>query len=391
MGILSKGNNNLTRAQSIISSIGKEEVKPEVPAVDGIAPETVETPEEPIVEEAPVVVETPAEPIIEDTPQVETPAEDTPQVETPVAIEPETPPALSDIPDEVILSKLSETLGRKIENYDDLKPKEIAVDQELQQLLEWKEKTGLSLTQWADYNKDYSSMSDVDVAKETLANKYPTFNEAEIEFELSNLVPDDYDDDRDKMRKQIELKKLVAEGRQMLESKKFELKPNTGLTEEQQKAIEFAKQAEQSQAQTLESQKVYKNSLNLAAQNLDTISLNLAEGVQINHKVEADVKNNLSDYVLKMPHWYNQDGSPNHDNIAKDGYKIKNFDTLLKTAFEQGRAAQLEESITGKPRASVDVAGKPQEGQVQTKKGNINEVVNKLSGGNKKKFRFRSK
>jgi hypothetical protein len=308
-----------------------------------------------------------------------------------VAIEPETPPALSEIPDEVILSKLSETLGRKIENYDDLKPKEIAVDHELQQLLQWKEKTGLSLTQWADYNKDYSSMSDVDVAKETLANKYPTFDAEEIEFELSNLIPDDYDDDRDKMRKQIELKKLVAEGRQMLESKKFELKPNTGLTEEQQKAIEFAKQAEQSQAQALESQKAYANNLNLAARNLDTISLNLAEGVQINHKVEDSVKNSLSDYVLKMPHWYNQDGSPNHENIAKDGYKIKNFDSLLKTAYEQGRAAQLEESITGKPKASMDVSGKPQEGQVQTKKGNINEVVDKLSGGNKKKFRFRSK
>ena len=75
-------------------------------------------PAEPIVEETP-----PVEPIVEETPPAveETPPaviEETPPVveETPPVVTPETPPVLAEISDDVILSKLSETLGRKIES-----------------------------------------------------------------------------------------------------------------------------------------------------------------------------------------------------------------------------------------------------------------------------------
>jgi len=384
-------NDKLNRAQSIIAGIGKDpNEKPPLPPVDGIEPTEPQEPVEPQTPQEPTEPQEPVEPIEPNEPtEPQEPQEPSEPVE-PIN-EPETPPALAEVSDEVILSKLSETLGRKIESYDDLTPKEVAVDQELQQLIEWKERTGLSLTQFADYNKDFSKMGDLDVAREILSQKYPTFTKEQLDFELSNLVYDeDIDDETDKMRKSVELTKLATEGRQMLEAKKLELKPveSTGLTKEQQEAIDFANQAKTAQAQAVSTQEAYENSLNLAAQNLDTLNLELEEGVVINHKVDDGVKNGLKDYILNVPHWFNEDGTPNPANIASDGYKIQNFDNLLKLAYEQGKAVQKEADIKGKGNVTLDAQGKPQ-GEGSEKKGNIHSVVDQLTGSNPNKFRFR--
>jgi len=405
MPILSGNNkNNLNRAQAIIQGIGKkpEDDKPELPPVDGepqpsndIPP--VDTPpvDTPPVDVPPVDVPPVDTPPVDIVPPVDNniPPVDTPPVDVPPAEEPPQPPALAEIGDDIILAKLSETLGRKIESYDDLKPKEIAVDPELKQLIEWKENTGLSLTQYPEYMKDFSKLSDLDVAREILSQKYPSFTKEQLDYEMKDLVyNEDFDDEDDKMRKSIKLTKLATEGRQVLESRKLELKPvqSQGLTQEQQDAIEFSNSVKTAQAQADTNQLAYENSLNLAAQNLDTIALNLDEGVVIEHKIQDADKNGLKDYILNVPHWFNEDGSPNHSSIASDGYKIKNFDALLKAAFEQGKSVQKEEDIKGKGNITLDGQPKPQ-GQEGEKKGNIGSVVDKITGSNPNKFRFRRK
>lgn len=387
-----RGNNNLNRAQSIISAIGKDpDEKPALPPVDGIPVVDENTP--PVVDEnIPPVIDENIPPVVDENvpPVID---ENVPPVvdeNTPPVIEPEIPPVLAEVSDEVILSKLSETLGRKIESYDDLKPKEIAVDPELKQLIEWKEKTGLSLTQFADYTKDFSEMSDMAVAREILSQKYPTFTKEQLDFKLNSFVYDeDVDEHSDKMRKSIALTELATDGRAMLEQNKLDLVGSTvGLTTEQQEAIAYANDVKTQTAQSVTSQQAYENNLNLAAQNLDTLSLNLEEGVVIEHKIDDGIKNGLKDYVLNVPHWYNEDGTPNPTNIAKDGYKIQNFDQLMKIAFEQGKAVQKDNDIKGKGNIQLDAQGKPQ-GQEEAKKGNISSVIDNLTGSNPNKFRFR--
>lgn len=394
-----RGSGNQSRAQNIISQIGKtpDDNKPELPPVDGI-PIIEETPPADTPPEDTPPVDTPPEdntppedtpPEDNNKPPADTPPEDTPPEDTPPVDVPETPPVLAEVSDDVILAKLSETLGRKIESYDDLKPKEIEVDPELAQLIEWKERTGLSLTQFADYNKDFSKMGDMEVAREILSQKYPTFTTEQLIFELQELVYDeDEDDDKDKMRKSVALTKLATEGRQALEAKKLELKVNTGLTQEQQEAITYANKAKVMEAQSVTNQTSYELSLNNSALKMDTINLNLDEGVVIKHKVDDGDKNSLKDYILKPPHWFNQDGSPNHDSITKDGYIIKNFDSLMRIAFEQGKSSQKEADIKGKGNLNLDIPIKPQ-GEGKERKGNIMEVVERLQGHNPNKFRFR--
>lgn len=374
---------NLTRANSIISGMQGEESTPTVPAVDGV--EEVEETTTPVAEET--------TPVTEDTPPVEVgtsgesapPTEDTP----PVAI-PEEP--TQKVTDELVFEKLSETLGREVKSYEDLKPKEIELDQEVRQLLEWKEKTGLSLSKWTDYNKDFSKMGDLEVAKEILAQQYPELTKEELEFSLKGYIYDELeDDDSDKLKKSIALKKLAKEGRQTLEQNKInflESQPKSALTPEEVELVNYAKTVKQQEAGLKGKQDAYQNSLKEAASKLEVIKLDLGEDLVINHKIPQENKSTLVDYINTMPDWYKEDGSFNHENIARDSYKLQNFNSILKAAFEQGKSLGAEGIIKGNNNISLDPNTLSQDGE-DREEGNIKEVVSNLTGKNSSKFRFR--
>lgn len=378
-------NKNLTRANSIISDMQGEETTPPMPPVEGIeTEETIET-------TPPVVEETP--PVVEDTPPVVVPpTEDSapPTVETPPVAEPEAPNTL--LTDDVIFEKLSETLGREVKSYDDLKPKEIQLDEEVKQLLEWKEKTGLSLSKWTDFNKDFSKMGDLDVAREILASKYPDFTEEELEYTMKGYVYDELEDEEsDRIAKSIALKKFAKEGRETLEQNKInflESQPKSSLSVEEKELLDYAKTVKQNEASLKDKNVAYQNSLKEASLKLQAINLDLGEGLTIKHNVSQESTKDLVDYINTMPDWYKEDGSFNHENIARDTYKLKNFDTIIKSAFEQGKNYAIEGKIKENNNISLDPSSINQDNQTK-EQGNIKEVVTNLTGKNSSKFRFR--
>lgn len=378
-------NKNLSRANSIISDMQGEETTPAMPPVDGI--ETEETNET----TPPVVGETP--PVVGDTPPVVVlPIEDSapPTVGTPPVAEPKAPNTL--LTDDVIFEKLSETLGREVKSYDDLKPKEIQLDEEVKQLLEWKEKTGLSLSKWTDFNKDFSKMGDLDVAREILANKYPDFTEEELEYTMRGYIYDELEDDEsDRIAKSIALKKFAKEGRETLEQNKInflESQPKSSLSVEEKELLDYAKTVKQKEASLKDKNAVYQNSLKEASLKLQAINLDLGEGLTIKHNVAQESTKDLVDYINTMPEWYKEDGSFNHENIARDTYKLKNFDKIVKSVFEQGRNFAIEGKIRENNNISLDPSAINQDNQTK-EQGNIKEVVTTLTGKNSSKFRFR--
>lgn len=378
-------NKNLTRANSIISDMQGEETTPTMPPVDGI--ETEET-----IETTPPVVEgTP--PVVEDTPPVDVPPTEISApltVETPPVAEPEAPNAL--LTDDVIFEKLSETLGREVKSYDDLKPKEVQLDEEVKQLLEWKEKTGLSLSKWTDFNKDFSKMGDLEVAREILASKYPDFTEEELEYTMKGYIYDELEDDEsDRIAKSIALKQFAKEGRETLEQNKInflESQPKSSLSVEEKELLDYAKTVKQKEASLKDQNIAYQNSLKEASLKLQAINLDLGEGLTIKHNVAQESTKDLVDYINTMPEWYKEDGSFNHENIARDTYKLKNFDTIIKSAFEQGKNYAIEGKIKENNNISLNPSSINQDNQTR-EQGNIKEVVTALTGKNSSKFRFR--
>ena len=379
-------NKNLTRANSIISGMQGEE------AGDGVdvneQERNIETETPPVVEETP--------PVVEDTPPVVEGQEGEsapPVVETPPVAESEeiTPPKV-EVTDELIFEKLSETLGREVKSYDELTPKEVKLDEEVKQLLEWKEKTGLSLSKWADYNKDFSKLNDMDVAKEILADKYPDFTEEELEYTMKGYIYDELEDDEsDRIAKSIALKKFAKEGREALEQKKInflESQPKSSLSVEEKELLDYAKTVKQKEASLKDQNVAYQNSLKEASLKLQAINLDLGDGLKIKHNVAQESTKDLVDYINTMPDWYKEDGSFNHENIARDSYKLKNFDTIIKSAFEQGKSFAIEGKIKENNNISLDPNSIRQDNDTK-EQGNIKEIVSTLTGKNSSKFRFR--
>ena len=304
--------------------------------------------------------------------------------------EPEAPNTL--LTDDVIFEKLSETLGREVKSYDDLKPTEVHLDDEVKQLLEWKEKTGLSLSKWTDFNKDFSKLGDLDVAKEILANKYPDFTDEELEYTMKGYIYDELeDDDSERVAKSIALKQFAKEGRETLEQNKInflESQPKSSLSVEEKELLDYAKTVKQNEASLKDKNVIYQNSLKEASQQLQAINLDLGDGLTIKHNVAQESTKDLVDYINTMPEWYKEDGSFNHGNIARDTYKLKNFDTIIKSAFEQGKNYAIEGKIRENNNISLDPNSINQDG-VAKEQGNIKDVVSALTGKNSSKFRFR--
>ena len=335
-----------------------------------------------------------------DTPPGDKPA-DTPPGDKPA----DTPPGDKDkkldvpshtdppkITEEAVFNYLSETLKREVKSIDDLTIKEEReLDPEVKQILDWKEKTGLSLSKWSDYTKDFSKMGDLDVAREILAQKYPTFDKEELAHSLKEFVfEEDYDDDAEKMTKSIALKKYAQDGRQQLEANQLKLVSTEGnaLTEQQQKDLDLVAKFKEGQTNAQANQAKYLEDLNTAATSLTALNLKLSDDLTINYDISEGDRRTLPKTITEMPHWYNEDGSVNHSNVVSDGLKVRDFDKIVQKAYEQGLAVGTEAKIKGDRNITIDGKTPLPHSVEGEKKGNVADVIDNIAGKRKSKLRF---
>ena len=328
---------------------------------------------QPPVEVEPAVINTPVEPTVPTTTTTPEPTEDklttTNTVVDPVeptkpntitglepvvdsSLTPNTPAPTSapEMTDESALTYLSEKLGRTVTSFDDLKPQEVPVETDpyLKSLKEWREKTGRPIEDFVKYQKDYTQLSDIDVAREFLKHKYPTLTANEIQLELDQFKPSEDDLERDASLKTLNLKKLATEGRNILEGMKVEFTepiPGTapqGLTPEIQQQLDLFNKVKQQYSDNEKSQQEYSRGIQEASVKTENVLLTLSDDLKVNYKVSEDTRSNLPQFINEMPHWKNEDGSWNHQSVAQDGVKIKHFDEIIKLVYEQGVNAGKE-------------------------------------------------
>ena len=386
MTLFKRGGNKANRAASIVSKhLQGEPVEPTEP----IEPVEPVQPVEPIEPKEPVEPTEPVEPIEPKEPTG--PVEPKEPIE-PKDIKPVVEPTKPELTDDVVFSYLSEKLNREIKSADDLTPKEKEMDPEVKQLLDWKEETGLSLSKWSDYTKDYSQLGDLDVAKEILAKKNPNFTKEELAFKLEEFVYDeDIDDDTDKIKKSIALKEFAREGRTTLEKNKLTLKEaekSSSLTKEQAELIVFAQNVKKDVEASTKTQTDYVNKINESAVALEGLNLKLSDDIEIKYNIPKGDKKSLVKNVLEMPHWYNEDGSMKHDVVLEDGLKVTHFNSIMNEVFKQGIAVGQEGGISqNKPAGAPKI---PQRDGGGAKTSNIKDVVSNITGG-KSKLRFGKK
>lgn len=305
-------------------------------------------------------------------------------------------PEERELKEEEVFKYLSEKLGREIKSQDDLTIKEqvenpLESDPFMKEIYEWRKKTGGTrpIEDWVRYQRDFSKVDDLEVAREFLRLEYPTLDESEISLELKKFIPEEEDFDDEAAMKKLNLKKYALKGRKALE----ELKSNLGQPNEisyPREIQEKVKYAENVYAKIQENQKAtedYAKSIEKQASAVEKIKLNIAEGVSLDYSVDPEFRKSIPKIVQSPPNWKNEDGTWNHRAVVEDAIKIQKFEEMMKIAYEQGLNVGKDENIKSLKNSTLD---KKTETNVDGgSKGAIVEDEEKLFGGKSLKVRFK--
>jgi hypothetical protein len=268
-----------------------------------------------------------------------------------------------EISEELHLKYLSEKLGREVTGFDELIKTEsnpLDSDPYLKELAEWRDKTGRPIEDWIKFQKDYTTVSDADIAREFLQIEFPELTQDEIELEVSQKFLSSEDDfDNEIAIKNLELKKYASRGRKELNKLVSDLgNPNpANLTPEHQQDLAIAKEYKELKAQSVVDNKAYNETIANSAAELKTIKLNLAENVSLDYRLPDNYSGEIVKMIQEAPHWKNEDGSWNHQAIVKDAAIVQNMDKMLQLAYEQGRSSGADTVVRETKNITLDKRG----------------------------------
>jgi len=242
----------------------------------------------------------------------------------------------------------------------------------IEKLVSFMEETGGTVEDYVRLNADYSNADSDSLLKEYYKKTRPHLNTEEIEFLIEDNFDydEDLDDERDVRKKRLAFKEEVAKAKSYLETVKSkyydEIKLRPGVTQEQQKAMDFFNRYNTDQQKAEQQHSKFKtDTKTLFAQDFKGFDFNLGEksfryGVS-NPDAVADKQSNISNLIKKF---LNEDGEVRDvKGYHKAMYAAENADTIAKHFYEQGKADAIKEvvaksnNIDLSPRASAPVEG----------------------------------
>ena len=243
----------------------------------------------------------------------------------------------------------------------------IDLPENVEKLVSFMKETGGSVEDYVRLNADYSNVSNDALLIEYYKNTKPHLDSEEIDFIMEDkfLYDEDYDDEKQIRKKKLAYKEEVAKAKTFLEDLKSkyydEIKLRPGVTQEQQKAMDFFNRYNKEQEKSKKQHENFKaTTKKFFSEDFKGFDFNLGEkrfryGVQ-NPSQVADVQSDLSNFVGKF---LNEDGSVNdHQGYHKALYAARNADTIAKHFYEQGKAdatkdiAAKSKNISNEPRTN---------------------------------------
>ena len=254
--------------------------------------------------------------------------------------------------------------------------------------------TGGTIEDYARLNRDYSKLNEAALLNEYYKNTKPHLNQEEISFIIEDnfLVNEDVDDEREIKKKKLAYKEEIAKAKYFLEEtknkyyKEIKLK-SSGLTPEQQKAVDFFNRHNKEQEKQSKVRDIFlnqtKNTLN---QDFKGFEYNIGEK-KFRYKVNnpeqiAKDQSNLNDFVKKF---LNKDGAiEDAKGYHKAFYTASNADAIANHFYEQGKADAVRD-IAAKSKNITQEARPQQGGEVY-----INGLrVKAISGVDSSKLKFK--
>jgi uncharacterized protein (DUF2164 family) len=224
----------------------------------------------------------------------------------------------------------------------------------IEKLVSFMEETGGTVEDYVRLNADYSNVDSNILLKEYYKNTRPHLNDEEIEFLIEDNFDydEDLDDERDVRKKRLAFKEEVAKAQSHLEQIKSkyydEIKLRPGVTQEQQKAMDFFNRYNKQQESAQEQHSRFKDETKkLFAQDFKGFEFNLGEksfryGVA-NQETLAEKQSDISNLIKKF---LNKDGEvADVKGYHKAIYAAENADTIARHFYEQGKADAIKEVV----------------------------------------------
>ncbi len=231
----------------------------------------------------------------------------------------------------------------------------------IEKLVTFMEDTGGTVQDYVRLNHDYSNVDDDTLLREYYKNTKPHLTRDEISFVMEDQFKydTDVDEERDIIKKKLAKKEAVAEARGHLEDLKKryydEIKLRPGITQEQQKAMEFFNRYNQEQEIATQQHEAFINNTNeYFTDDFKGFDFEVGEkkfkyGVK-NPKDVAENQSNLNNFVEKFLD--NEGNVKDTKGYHKAMYAAQNIDKIVNHFYEQGKSDGIKTVVDGSKNIS---------------------------------------
>ena len=273
---------------------------------------------------------------------------------------------------EEIKEEVKETTQELKEAIRDEKVTGKPLPENIEKLVSFMEETGGTVEDYVNLNKDYTSYDEKSLLNEYYKRTKPHLNQEEINFlmEDSFSYDEEVDEERTVKKRQLLFKEEIAKAKSFLENSKSkyyeEIKLRPGVTQEQQKALDFFNRYNKEQEIAAQRRENFRNTTNQIFNNdFKGFEINVGDKrFRYNVSNPAAVAEKQSDLNTFVKKFLNKDGEVvDAVGYHKAIYAAENVDTIANHFYEQGKADATKDIMakskniteTARPQAGGDV------------------------------------
>ena len=259
------------------------------------------------------------------------------------------------------VEKIEQEVKEAVQNKETLgKP----LPENIEKLVSFMEETGGTIEDYARLNTDYSNVDNNTLLKEYYSKTKPHLDSEDISILMEDFSYDEeLDEPKEIRKKKIAFKEEVAKAKNFLEEtkKKYydEIKLRPGVTQDQQKAMDFFNRYNEGQKKAAENYESFKQKTeNLFSEEFEGFEFNLGEKKfrynVSNPKEVASIQSDINNIVGKF---LAEDGSVvDEKGYHKAMFAAYNADKIASHFYEQGKADAVKDVVSKSKNPSIDTA-----------------------------------
>jgi hypothetical protein len=245
---------------------------------------------------------------------------------------------------------------------------EIVMPENINKLVSFMKETGGTIEDYTRLNRDYSQLDENSLLREYYKNTKPHLDHEEISFIMEDnfTYDEEADEERDIKKKKLAFKEEIAKAKSFLKETKEkyydEIKLRPGVTQEQQKAMDFFNRHNKEQEKVKRIRDNFEaDTKELLNENFEGFDFNVGEKTfryNVSNPSEVvEKQSSLSTFVKKF---LNKEGEISDTaGYHKAVYAARNADTIAQHFYEQGKADAVKDVVAKSNNINAEPRNNP--------------------------------